>query len=164
MTKNPFIKLSVFLLSTVSVYAQDKQLNFKKVQELQGIEEYLYQPNGMNVLLVQDNSSPVVTVQIVYRVGSKHEVTGNTGSTHLLEHLNFKGTPTFNKKNGNPIFTVLQNIGAQMNATTWYDRTNYFETIPSDQIELALHIESDRYATGEIIAEIKKTTITFEAE
>jgi zinc protease len=78
--------------------AQTNTGKFEKIQELEGIEEYVYKPNGMNILLLQDNSAPVVTVQIVYRVGSKHEVPGNTGSTHLLEHLNFKGTPTFNKK------------------------------------------------------------------
>ncbi|PTS89717.1 insulinase family protein, partial [Flavobacterium sp. HMWF030] len=80
------------------ISAQNKSAKFSKIKELGGIEEYLYQPNGMNVLLLQDNASPVVTVQIVYRVGSKNEVLGNTGSTHLLEHLMFKGTPTFNKK------------------------------------------------------------------
>ncbi|MCC4924036.1 M16 family metallopeptidase, partial [Flavobacterium chungbukense] len=126
------------------ISAQNKSVNFKKIKELGGIEEYLYQPNGMSVLLLKDNASPVATVQIVYRVGSKHEVLGNTGSTHLLEHLMFKGTPTFNKKNGNTITDILQNTGAQLNATTWYDRTNYFETLPSDKIELALQIEADR--------------------
>lgn len=148
------------LASIISVNAQDLESKFKKVQELSGIEEYLYQPNGMSILLVQDNSAPVVTVQVVYRVGSKHEVTGNTGSTHLLEHLNFKGTPTFNKKKGTAIFTVLQNVGAQMNATTWYDRTNYFETIPSDQIELALHIESDRMRNSLLLKEDKDAEMT----
>lgn len=72
------------------ISAQDKSVNFRKIKELGGIEEYLYQPNGMNVLLLQDNASPVATVQIVYRVGSKNEVLGITGSTHLLEHtLNY---------------------------------------------------------------------------
>lgn len=140
--------------------AQNHISKFNKVQELGGIEEYLFTPNGMNLLLVQDNSAPVVTVQIVYRVGSKNEVPGNTGSTHLLEHLNFKGTPTFNRKNGNSIFTVLQGIGAQMNATTWYDRTNYYETIPSDKIELALHIESDRMRNSLLLKEDKDAEMT----
>jgi zinc protease len=127
---------------------------------LGGIEEYLYEPNGMNILLLQDNAAPVVTVQVVYHVGSKNEVPGNTGSTHLLEHLNFKGTPTFNKRNGNGIFSVLQGIGAQMNATTWNDRTNYFETIPSDKIELALHIESDRMRNSLLLKEDKDAEMT----
>ncbi|HEU0125471.1 MAG TPA: insulinase family protein, partial [Flavobacterium sp.] len=139
--------------------AQGKSINFKKIKELVGIEEYLYQPNGMSVLLLQDNASPVATVQIVYRVGSKHEVLGNTGSTHLLEHLMFKGTPTFNK-NTITITDVLQNTGAQLNATTWYDRTNYFQTLPSDKIELALQIEADRMRNSLLTKEDKEAEMT----
>ena len=142
------------------VSAQNKSVNFKKIKELGGIEEYLYEPNGMNVLLLQDNASPVATVQIVYRVGSKNEVLGNTGSTHLLEHLMFKGTPGFNKKNGNTITDVLQNTGAQLNATTWYDRTNYFETLPSDKIALALEIEADRMRNSLLLKEDKDAEMT----
>ena len=142
------------------ISAQGKSDNFKKIKELGGIEEYLYQPNGMNILLLQDNASPVATVQIVYRVGSKHEVLGNTGSTHLLEHLMFKGTPTFNKKSGTTITDVLQNTGAQLNATTWYDRTNYFETLPSDKIGLALQIEADRMRNSLLTKEDKEAEMT----
>nr|WP_294786957.1 pitrilysin family protein [uncultured Flavobacterium sp.] len=142
------------------ISAQSKSVNFKKIKELGGIEEYLYQPNGMNILLLQDNASPVATVQIVYRVGSKHEVLGNTGSTHLLEHLMFKGTSNFSKKNGNSITDVLQNTGAQLNATTWYDRTNYFETLPSDKIELALQIEADRMRNSLLLKEDKEAEMT----
>ncbi|KUJ63486.1 peptidase M16 [Flavobacteriaceae bacterium CRH] len=142
------------------VSAQSKSVHFKKIKELGGIEEYLYEPNGMNVLLLQDNASPVATVQIVYRVGSKNEVLGNTGSTHLLEHLMFKGTPSFNKKNGNTITDVLQNTGAQLNATTWYDRTNYFETLPSDKIALAIQIEADRMRNSLLLKEDKEAEMT----
>ena len=142
------------------ISAQNKSGNFKKIKELGGVEEYLYQPNGMNILLLQDNASPVATVQIVYRVGSKNEVLGNTGSTHLLEHLMFKGTTTFNKKNGNTITDVLQNTGAQLNATTWNDRTNYFETLPSDKIALALQIEADRMRNSLLLKEDKEAEMT----
>ena len=142
------------------ISAQNKSVNFKKVKELGGIEEYLYQPNGMNILLLQDNASPVATVQIVYRVGSKNEVLGNTGSTHLLEHLMFKGTPTFNKKSGSTITDILQNTGAQLNATTWYDRTNYFETLPSNKIGLALQIEADRMRNSLLLKEDKEAEMT----
>ena len=140
--------------------AQKSNPNFNKIKVLGGIEEYLYQPNGMNVLLLQDNASPVVTVQIVYRVGSKNEVLGNTGSTHLLEHLMFKGSPTFNKKSGTTITDVLQNTGAQLNATTWYDRTNYFETLPSDKIALAMQIEADRMRNSLLLKEDKEAEMT----
>ena len=142
------------------ISAQDKSVNFRKIKELGGIEEYLYQPNGMNVLLLQDNASPVATVQIVYRVCSKNEVLGITGSTHLLEHLMFKGTTALNKKNGNTITDVLQNTGAQLNATTWYDRTNYFETLPSDKIGLALQIEADRMRNSLLLKEDKEAEMT----
>lgn len=141
-------------------YSQDTASKFIKVKELDGIEEYRYLQNDMSVLLFRDSAAPVVTVQIVYNVGSKNEVSGNTGSAHLLEHLNFKGTPTFNKANGNAIFNVLQGIGARMNATTWYDRTNYYETIPSDKIELALHIESDRMRNSLLLREDKDAEMT----
>ena len=159
MTKYSLLSLcSCFIIT--SMLAQEHFSKFIKVQELSGIEEYLYEPNGMNILLAQDNAAPVVTVQVVYRVGSKNEVPGNTGATHLLEHLNFKGTPTFNKQNGNSIFSVLQGIGAQMNATTWYDRTNYYETIPSDKMELALHIESDRMRNSLLLKGDKEAEMT----
>ncbi|PIF29683.1 zinc protease [Flavobacterium sp. 9] len=159
MKKHIFVGYCSLAFCTL-ISAQNKSVNFKKIKELGGIEEYLYQPNGMNVLLLQDNASPVATVQIVYRVGSKNEVLGNTGSTHLLEHLMFKGTPSFNKKNGTTITDVLQNTGAQLNATTWYDRTNYFETLPSDKIALALQIEADRMRNSLLLKEDKDAEMT----
>ncbi|CAD0004701.1 M16 family metallopeptidase [Flavobacterium chungangense] len=159
MKKHIFLGFCSLAFCTL-ISAQSKADKFKKIKELGGIEEYLYLPNGMNILLLQDNASPVATVQIVYRVGSKNEVLGNTGSTHLLEHLMFKGTPTFNKNNGNTITDVLQNTGAQLNATTWYDRTNYFETLPSDKIELALQIEADRMRNSLLTKEDKEAEMT----
>lgn len=108
-----------------------------------GIQEYKL-PNGLKVLLVENHAAPVVSVNIVYRVGSRNEAVGYTGSTHFLEHMLFKGTPTFNKEKGTQIASTLQAQGARFNATTWLDRTNYFETLPSNQLDLALHLESDR--------------------
>lgn len=158
------LKITTFILLFIGVvtttWAQTANQKFKKVKALGGIEEYLYEPNGLNLLLVQDNAAPVVTVQIVYRVGSKHEVTGNTGSTHLLEHLNFKGTEKFNKRKGTSIDSKLNSIGAQMNATTWNDRTNYYETIPSDKIEIALEIEADRMRNSLLLQEDKEAEMT----
>lgn len=134
--------MSTIALSTTAAFAQSA--NFEKVRELGGIEEYKLKQNGLTVLLKEDHSAPVVTVMITYLVGSRNEVTGTTGSTHLLEHLMFKGTTNFNKKNGNDITDVLQNLGAQMNATTWLDRTNYYENLPAEHMDLALQIEADR--------------------
>ncbi len=164
MKKSNLFKI-IMLLTTIifvqqSTLAQKIDSKFSKVEELEGVEEYLYTPNGLKILLVQDNAAPVVTVQMVYNVGSKHEVSGNTGSTHLLEHLMFKGTTKYNKKNGNSIDTELTRIGAQMNATTWNDRTNYYETIPSDHIELALDIEADRMRNLLLLKEDKEAEMT----
>ena len=159
MKKYIFLGLCSLAFCTL-ISAQNKSVNFNKIKEIGGIEEYVYQPNGLNVLLLQDNASPVATVQIVYRVGSKNEVLGNTGSTHLLEHLMFKGTATFNKNSGSTITDVLQNTGAQLNATTWYDRTNYFETLPSDKIALALQIEADRMRNSLLLKEDKEAEMT----
>ncbi|WP_303315317.1 pitrilysin family protein [Flavivirga abyssicola] len=153
--------LFLIMLSFITfINAQKADQKFSKVKELGGIEEYLYAPNGMKMLLLQDNSAPVVTVQIVYHVGSKHEVTGNTGSTHLLEHLMFKGTNKFNKRKGTSIDSKLNSIGARMNATTWNDRTNYYETIPSDKIEVALEIEADRMRNSLLLKEDKDAEMT----
>ncbi|HKQ52805.1 MAG TPA: pitrilysin family protein, partial [Pyrinomonadaceae bacterium] len=113
------------------------------VTESDGIREYRL-ANQMKVLLVENRVAPVATVMVLYKVGSRNEAVGYTGSTHLLEHMMFKGTPTFNKEQNTQIAATLQKIGAAFNATTWYDRTNYFETVPSDQLELAIKLEADR--------------------
>ena len=94
--------------------------------------------------MLQDLSTPVATFMVTYHVGSRNEAIGYTGSTHLLEHLMFKGSRNYNKENGTAIWDELQSIGAQINATTWNDRTNYFEVVPSEHIEKAISIEADR--------------------
>lgn len=117
---------------------------FTFVQSSSGIEEYRHAKNGLTVLLLPEAAAPVATFMVTYRVGSRNEGAGMTGATHLLEHLMFKGTERFNKDKGTSIFSVLQRVGAQMNATTWYDRTNYFELVPSEHLPLAIEIEADR--------------------
>jgi zinc protease len=128
-----------------STSAQIEQLpdGIEFINEADGISEYRL-PNGLKVLLVENRVAPVVTFLVLYRVGSRNEAVGHTGATHLLEHMLFKGTPTFNKERGTQIAATLQRVGADFNATTWYDRTNYFETVPSDQLELAVKLEADR--------------------
>ena len=117
---------------------------FKFVKSSGGIEEYTLQKNDLTVLVLEDHSAPVATFMVTYHVGSRNEAIGYTGSTHLLEHLMFKGSRNFNKEKGTAIWTELQNIGAQINATTWNDRTNYFEVVPSEHLEKAIAIEADR--------------------
>ena len=149
----------LFCFGFLLTFGQSVESKFKFIKKIADIEEYLYEPNGLSILLIKDNSTPVVTTQITYNVGSKHEVSGNTGSTHLLEHLLFKGTPKYNKET-QTIASALQNVGARMNATTWYDRTNYYETIPSDFLELALDIEADRMRNSLLKAEDKAAEMT----
>ena len=122
---------------------EDLPVGITFVTEEDGISEYKL-ANGMKTLLVENRVAPVATMMVVYKVGSRNEAVGYTGSTHLLEHMMFKGTPTFNIENQTQIAATLQKIGADFNATTWYDRTNYFETVPSDQLELAIKLEADR--------------------
>lgn len=117
---------------------------FKFVRESGGIKEYKLAANNLTVLLMEDHSAPVATFMVTYHVGSRNEAVGHTGSTHLLEHLMFKGSEKYNKENGNSIWTVLQDVGAQINASTWYDRTNYFELLPKEHLEQAVSIEADR--------------------
>ena len=118
--------------------------DFTFVQSSSGIEEYRHTKNGLTVLLLPEAAAPVATFMVTYRVGSRNEGAGMTGATHLLEHLMFKGTERFNRDKGTSIFSVLQRVGAEMNATTGYDRTNYFELVPSEHLPLAIEIEADR--------------------
>ncbi len=109
-----------------------------------GVEEYRHRTNGLTALLVPEGAAPVVAFQVTYRVGSRNEGAGLTGATHLLEHLMFKGTDRFNRELGTSVFQTLQTVGGQINATTWYDRTNYFALLPSEHLGLAVEIEADR--------------------
>ena len=117
---------------------------FSFVKEAGGIEEYRLDANGMQVLLMQEAAAPVACFMVTYRVGSRNERTGLTGATHMLEHLMFKGTERFNAREGTSIFHTLQRVGARVNATTWFDRTNYYELLPKEHLPMAVEIEADR--------------------
>ncbi len=133
---------------------------FTKITEYEGITEYKLDANDLKVLLVPRRAAPVVAFMVVYRVGSRNEAVGHTGATHLLEHMLFKGTPTYNKKNGTQIAAVLQKQGAVFNADTWFDRTRYYEMLPSDQLELAIHLEADRMRNSFIADEDRQSEMT----
>jgi zinc protease len=117
---------------------------FSYVKSLAGIDEYTQDANGLQVLLKPDHSAPVVTFQVTYHVGSRNEVIGTTGATHILEHLMFKGSEGFNDPAGNSIKQYLESVGAGFNATTSFDRTNYFATLGRDHLEGYVAIEADR--------------------
>ncbi|MBM4211184.1 MAG: insulinase family protein, partial [Gammaproteobacteria bacterium] len=117
--------------------------SFEFIEEKHGIACYQLRRNGLNILLEKDQTVPVVGFQITYHVGSRHEATGYTGATHLLEHLMFKGSKNFNKQLGNNI-DRMENVGAQLNATTWMDRTNYYMVLPKEHLPEIVAIEADR--------------------
>nr|BCW99970.1 MAG: zinc protease [Bacteroidota bacterium] len=98
-------------------------------------------PNGLTVILHEDRSAPIVTVDVVYRVGSRDENPERTGFAHLFEHFMFEGSPN---APGNTFDRLLQEAGGENNAYTTLDYTNYYETLPSHQLELALFLEADR--------------------
>ena len=98
-------------------------------------------PNGLRVILSPDHRAPIVAVNLWYDVGSKHEKPGRTGFAHLFEHMMFQGSANVAKGEH---FALVQQAGGTLNASTWLDRTNYFETLPSHELELGLWLEADR--------------------
>ena len=97
--------------------------------------------NGLRVLTVEDHNAPVIAVSVTYNVGSRNEKAGRTGFAHLFEHMMFQGSENIGKSEH---FILINNNGGTMNGTTNDDRTNYFEALPANQLELALFLESDR--------------------
>ena len=124
-----------------------------KVRSVEGITEYQL-GNGLQVLLFPDATQSTLTVNITYLVGSRHEGYGETGMAHLLEHMLFKGTPKYRN-----VMKVLQERGADMNGTTWNDRTNYYETLPAtpENLAFAIDLEADRMINASISPDDLKT-------
>lgn len=99
--------------------------------------------NGLTVVLKEMHHAPVASFMVWYRVGSRHEKPGITGISHWVEHMMFKGTPTF--PNGT-LDSLVSREGGYWNAFTWVDFTAYYETMPTSKIDLAIHLEADRMA------------------
>jgi zinc protease len=125
----------------------------QKIASVEGITEYRLD-NGLQVLLFPDVTQSTVTVNITYLVGSRLEGYGETGMAHLLEHMLFKGSPRHRN-----VLKLLQERGGQANGSTWYDRTNYFETLPGSQenLDWTLDLEADRMIHASISPEDLKT-------
>ena len=104
-------------------------------------------PNGLHVILHEDHATPIVAVSVMYHVGSKNEKVGRTGFAHFFEHLLFEGSE--NIKRGE-YMKLVQAAGGQLNANTSQDRTFYFESLPSNQLELGLWMESERMLHAKI--------------
>ncbi|MCC5864076.1 MAG: insulinase family protein [Wenzhouxiangella sp.] len=127
-----------WLLACSAVLANEPRLQY--VTTVEGISEYRLD-NGLRVLLMPDESRPTATINITYFVGSKHESYGETGMAHLLEHMLFYGTPDHQD-----IKAEISERGGVANGTTWFERTNYFQTLPSGEENLAwaIRMEADR--------------------
>ncbi|MFI9364149.1 M16 family metallopeptidase [Kitasatospora sp. NPDC053057] len=110
--------------------------------------------NGLRVVLSEDRLTPVAAVCLWYDVGSRHEVKGRTGLAHLFEHLMFQGSANVSN-NGH--FELVQGAGGSLNGTTSFERTNYYETMPAHQLELALWLEADRM--GSLLAALDETSM-----
>ena len=98
-------------------------------------------PNGLFVTLSEDRTAPIVAVNLWYHVGSANERPGRTGFAHLFEHMLFQGSADVGS---NEHFELIQRAGGTLNGSTWLERTNYFETVPSNQLELVLWLEANR--------------------
>ncbi|AAQ62021.1 M16 family metallopeptidase [Chromobacterium violaceum] len=143
--------LALALSPALPIHAETAAPAVQRAQTLpyasvEGISEYRL-ANGLRVLLAPDDSKPTTTVNLTYLVGSRHEGYGETGMAHLLEHMLFKGTPT----SGN-LMSELSKRGMQFNGSTFFDRTNYYETFPADPASLdwALAMEADRMVNSKV--------------
>jgi zinc protease len=153
---------SLFITLTLAFSAQAEPQKIKKSSLPNGLTVHEYRlPNGLQILLVPDSYAPVVDFQIWFRVGSAAERLdpnlGKTGLAHLFEHMMFRGTP----KNPDQVFDKkLTEAGAVgMNATTWLDRTNYFQSVPKEKMQLVFELESDRMANLKINEKLFQTEI-----
>lgn len=131
MFKRLLLLLTVGFLSAPAMNAQMKPLEFERFQL----------DNGLTVLLHQNNSAPVVTINVFYHVGAKNEKRGRSGFAHFFEHLMFEGSKYIDR---GEFDMYLASVGGNNNATTDFDRTLYYENLPSNQLELGLWLESER--------------------
>ncbi len=127
----------LIIISFVSLYSQTPKINF--------VEFDL--PNGLHIILHQDNSNPIIAVTVTYHVGSKNEQANRTGFAHFFEHLMFEGSEYIKR---GEFDKIVQNAGGNSNAFTSFDQTGYFLELPSNQLELALWLESERMLHAKI--------------
>lgn len=127
MTRILGVFVAIFLFLSAPAYGLDIREHFL--------------PNGLKVVTLENHKSPVVTFQVWYKVGSRNEITGKTGLSHLLEHMMFKGTPKYGK---GEFSRIVSKNGGNENAFTSQDYTAYFEIFSSDRLDISLDLESDR--------------------
>src|SRR5215510_14226805 len=128
-TKRLFAIALMFLLILPSAFGQAVKFTDHKLK------------NGLRVILSEDHSAPTYSISVTYNVGSRDERPGRTGFAHLFEHMLFQGSENVGKGEH---FILIQNNGGSANGTTNAERTNYFETLPANQLELGIFLEADR--------------------
>jgi len=155
MTRNQRF-LPLLLIFAFTAFSQTLPEGVRKITAVEGITEYAL-PNGLHVLLFPDSSKPNVTVNMTYMVGSRQEGYGETGMAHLLEHMLFLQTKT--RKD---VKQELKDHGAEMNGSTSWDRTNYFETLNAtdENLKFALELEADRMVNSKIEKQLLDTEMT----
>ena len=150
MKKTIYSLVFAFVLGTApTIFAQHNAASAQFVTQVEGIKEYKLN-NGLQVLLIPDQSQSNMIVNINYHVGSKHEGYGEKGMAHLLEHMLFKST-----KNLGDIKKMLSDKGGNANGTTWYDRTNYYEVFPysEENLRWSIEMEADRMINATLLQE-----------
>lgn len=141
VTTGVFLLLGLFLAVNISAKRRSSsKADTKNLPELKH-EKYLM-PNGLQVILHEDHTVPIVSVNVWYHVGSKNEKVRRTGFAHLFEHMMFQGS----EHQPGEFFAPLEKVGGSANGSTNEDRTNYWENVPSNYLELALWLEADRMA------------------
>ena len=143
MKKNLFYFAALLVLIANQAISQTKLIEkvTKKGTEIVIPYEKYILSNGLIVLVHEDHSDPVVYVDVTYHVGSAREEVGRSGFAHFFEHMMFQGSDNVADEEH---FKTVSNAGGDLNGTTNTDRTNYFETVPSNQLEVAIWLESDR--------------------
>ncbi len=121
-----------------------EKLGFTKDLTCNNIDQFTFKRNGLKVVLSANEFSSVVSFVILYKVGSRNEAVGYTGSTHFLEHLMFKDTQKHKAKDGTGFDAVFKPLGNLVNANTWLDRTMYYECVPAGNLEVCVEFEADR--------------------
>ena len=140
MKKVLFLAASFFIAATIQA-----QTLVEKIVPAEGSIDIAYEiwelDNGLTIIVHEDHSDPIVHVELTYHVGSNREQIGMTGFAHFFEHMMFQGSENVAEEEH---FKIISESGGTMNGTTSNDRTNYFQTLPSNQLETALWLESDR--------------------
>ncbi len=131
LCRSTVLAAAMIMLSSAAPAASDVEISYS---------EYTLD-NGLRLVVHEDRKAPIVAVNVWYHVGSKNEEPGKTGFAHLFEHLMFNGSENYNDE----FFKPFERVGAtNMNGTTWFDRTNYFQNVPKTALDMALWMESDR--------------------